>query len=322
MSKFNMDTIKGFAASALAFSKKNAPSIMTGGSIILGWTAAYIFWKQSKKAEAKIKAEEEKLNENTKEHENLSVKDKGIIYLQYCWLALVLGLGSTGLSIAANKINLDRLAEMYVLTQFLSNKDEKNKNLIDKLKGELDKKTVTKIENEVRDSRFSEEEIKSELKQMKDAGETTTLFIDMVTGKKFRAKMFDVREGVYKFNEDLKKYRTDLVMEKINGPYYVSSSPFKEKIDDILESDEFNCVYSSSSLSDFLEYIGEKTDRESSKLADNVEFRYYGGSIDPVEWSSVFNFKKFEDPETGVPAVCYIDYDDCLAPSHELMDRE
>lgn len=321
MSKFNLDAIKGFAASALAFSKKNAPSIMTGGSIILGWTAAYIFWKQSKKAEAKIRAEEEKLNENTEEHESLSVKDKGIIYLQYCWMALVLGLGSTGLAIGANKINLDRLAEMYVLTQFLSNKDEKNKDLIEKLKGEVNKKTVDKIENEIRDSKFSDEEIKTELKQMKDNGETTTLFLDLVTGKKFRSNMFDVREGVYHFNEELKKARTDIVIEKINGPYYVSDAPWKEKLDEILESDEFSCVYSSCNLSDFLSFIGENTDYESAKLADTLEFRYYGGNCDVIEWSSVFKFKKFEDPETGVPAVCYIDYYDFLYPSNELMDR-
>ena len=88
--KFNlrMSGIKTFAATVLASGKKNAPTLMTGGSIILGWTAAYIFWKQGRKAEKKIEAEELYLNRDLDadapldQRQKLPTREKLSIYLQ------------------------------------------------------------------------------------------------------------------------------------------------------------------------------------------------------------------------------------------------
>ena len=54
MKKLNFSWLQKFFNSTIAFGSKNAPTIMTGGSIVLGWTAVYVFWKQSKKAEEEI----------------------------------------------------------------------------------------------------------------------------------------------------------------------------------------------------------------------------------------------------------------------------
>ena len=54
----NFDGLKGIATSSIAFGKKNAPAIMTGGGILLFWGAGYLFWKESRKAEKAILAKE------------------------------------------------------------------------------------------------------------------------------------------------------------------------------------------------------------------------------------------------------------------------
>ena len=53
-----MNTAKGWLSTGLAFGKKNAPILMTGGGITLGWLGAYVLWKQSKKAEQVIAKKE------------------------------------------------------------------------------------------------------------------------------------------------------------------------------------------------------------------------------------------------------------------------
>ncbi|MBQ6435455.1 MAG: hypothetical protein IJJ09_05605 [Synergistaceae bacterium] len=165
---FDISKLKAFGAAAIASGKKNAPTIMTGGSIVLGWLGVYLFWKQSKKAEKKIEYEEERINyvepgavEKPK-HEDLPLKEKLIIYAEYCWPAAVCGLASTGLAIGANHLNLSRLTEMALLTKFMTEKDGKQQELIDKLKAEVGEKKFLEMKEELREEKYPEEEMKQE----------------------------------------------------------------------------------------------------------------------------------------------------------------
>ena len=63
MSKwFDISKLKTLAAGIVASGKKNAPTLMTAGSIALGWLGVYFFWKESRKVEQKIEFEEALLN--------------------------------------------------------------------------------------------------------------------------------------------------------------------------------------------------------------------------------------------------------------------
>lgn len=322
MSKFNlnMDTLKKFGAGLLASGKQNAPSLMVAGSIILGWGAAYIFWQQGRKAEQKIAVEEMKLNEDKDSDipldqlEKLPVRDKAIIYLQYCWMAAVMGVGSTALAIGANKLNLSRLAEMALLTQFMNSKDEKQKQLIEKLKGEVSQKKFEEMKDEIREEQFPKSEV---LAAMTEApGNGTTLFIDCVTRNRWRGNIMDVTNGIAEFNSELKSKRQDAIKKRLGDAFYVSSdSPWG-----LEDEDNMSEVYSAIDADEFLKAIGETDYDNTARIGELLEFRYYGGA-DPVKPVDILEYKNYEDPSTGLPVVCFIDYTELLSPSEELMDR-
>lgn len=318
MSKINMNGLKSIIGNAIAFGKKNAPSIMTGGSILLGWAAAYVFWKQSKKAEQKIKNEEDKLSEE----ESLETKEKFVIYLQYCWMALVMGVGSSGLAIAAHKMDLSRLVEMYAMTQFLENKNGEQKTMIDKLKGEVDNKRIREIENEIIDEKYPKDEILKEVMSEPVGESNSTLFIDKVTHTKFRANIVDVTSGIYDFNRMLTERRNSMIKKrtKFSDPFVSQSdTPFGDL--DNENGEYYSDVYSSLGLDIFLDCIGESSDEENdTRLGELLEFRYYGGG-ELLKPAQILFYKKYTDPKSGFPEVCFIDYTEYLSPTSELIER-
>lgn len=325
MAKLNLCLPKGkeLLASVFAFSKRNAPSLMTGGSILLGWTAVYIFWKQSKKADSKIAAEEKKLSENSSDNEKpeLPKKEKAIIYLQYCWLALILGVGSSGLSIWAHKIDLSRLAQLYMLKEFLEEKSGKQETLINELKGAIkDKKKITDIEDKILGNEHTEDDIVTAM--AKAPGNGQTLIIDRVTGAKFRANILDVRAGIARTNEALKNKRNKMIKGKLGSPFFSSSNTsFSEYDLDEENNDRTRDIYSSIDLEAFLREIGEFLDDNIDKrIGEILEFRYYGGG-DLLKDNQILSFKNYLDPATGIPAVCFLDYTEYLSPSSELIER-
>ena len=311
--------IKGLAAGLLASGKKNAPTLMTAGSVVMGWTAVYIFWKQGRKAEKKIEYEESLLNADLdsdtplEDLRKLPIKDKFIIYLQYCWMAALLGIGSTGLAIGANGLNLSRLTEMALLTQFMTDKDDKQQKLIEKLKAEVGEKKFVEMKEELREEQFPKEEVMKAVTAAPANGQT--LFIDVVTGKKFRASILDVTNGIAEFNERLKDRRKEAVRKRIGDAFYVSSDmPWGT------DEDAASDIYSSMDVEVFLKCIGEITGKNEARIGDLLEFRYYGGG-DPVKQNQILEYKNYVDPDSGFPVVCYIDYSELLAPSSELIER-
>lgn len=353
--KFGLDKLKAFGLTALTAGKKNAPTLMTAGSVILGWTAAYFFWKQGKKAEKKIEYEEERLNADLdsdtplSELRHLPKKDKFIIYLQYCWMSLAMGIGSSALAIGANQLNLSRLAEMALLTQFMTNKDEDNKKLIEKLKKEVPKKKVREIELEQYHERMDEEEIAKKMREMMESGDNRTLFVDRMTKNVFAADILKVTSGLEQFNNHLLKRRSDAVDKELKktwdqykegdendpkSPYYVrGDDPYSDdeycvNIDEIREAIENGVeVYSSADVSELLYMIGEIGRMESCRLGEMLEVRCYSNAEAPLQQNKILNyddsFKKtyFKEGEQP-PEVCIIDYCDDVYPTYELAERD
>jgi len=330
MSRWNyfIDKAKDYAMGVAAAGKKNAPSLMTAGSIILGWTAGYLFWKQSQKAEKRIEYEERKLDEQTdsdippEERPKLSRKDKIVIYLQYCWTALVLGVGSSGLAIGANKLNLSRLAEMYMLTQFMQGNNDKQNELIEKLRAEVGDKKFAEMKEEMRDEQFPKEDIQEEINTHPKDGKT--FFIDRVTGNKFWKKFETVKDGINEIGDDLEKKR-DKQIAKLkrsleNDPYFVKEdSPFVTEED---VYDEYGDVYSAIDMEEFVRKIGEIQGKDSCALGELMEFRYYGGISERITDKKVLDYERFVDPEDGYITVCYLDYRDLLSPTQSLMEKD
>ena len=323
-----LDKLKGFGASALAFGKQNAPSMMTGGGIILGWAAAYIFWKQGKKAEEKIRAEEAKLNENNKseapeDQVKLPKKEKFTIYLQYCWTAMAMGIASSGLTIWAHKIDLSQLAEMYMVTQILEKKNDDQGKMLEKLKEEVGEKKVHALENDILEEDYPDEELRREILSV--PGKGRTLFSDETRFKfRFRGEIQDVKDGIYDFNALMqKRYKKALdkamvkqKASKFSDPFFASDNPYR----DINEETEelFTPIFVEGTLDEFLDCIGQGYG--PSGLGDKMVFRYSGEGM-CVDPNKVMTYKNFTDPETGVAQFCRLDYMDYLVPSVEFEDR-
>jgi len=323
---FNICKLKEFGASALAFGKRNAPTMMTGGGILIGWVAAYVFWKQGKKAEEKIRVEE------TESEQELPKKEKIAIYLQYCWTALALGVASSGLTIWAHKIDLSRLAEMYVVTQFLEKKNEDQNKMLEKLKDEVGEKKVREIKNEIMEEDYPDEELKREVLSVPGSGRT--LFCDETRFNfKFRSEIEDVKDGFVRFNDMMEKKLAKAVERELNkAGKKVDRRSLEEKLKDPMYVSESEHPYEDTSpypetpifveepLDTLLEYLG--CDGGPSGLGRSMMIRYYrhGQRINPYS-ETVMNYKDFVDPATGVAQFCRINYTDFLVPSIDFEDR-
>lgn len=333
--KFGFDKLKDFGASALAFGKKNAPSLMTGGGILIGWTAAYIFWKQGKKAEEKIRSEEEELNKNNpseapEDQKKLQTRDKIAIYLQYCWMALVLGIASSGLTVWAHKIDLSRIAEMYMVSQFLEKKNEDQEKMLEKLKNEVSEKKIHELENDIIEEDYPDEELRRDVLSLRGTGRT--LFCDDTRfSYKFRANIEDVKDGILNFNEMMRKKYTKAVERELNKKSGGKDTrSLEEKLKDPMYYSDSESPYEDASpypdtpvfveepLDTLLDYMYDHDG--SSGLGQNLVVRYYGkgACIDPNE---VMKYKEFVDPESGIAQFCRLNYTKYLVPSIEFEDR-
>lgn len=328
--KFSWNSVKAFASAALASGKKNAPTLMTAGSIAIGWTAVYIFWRQSKKAEAKIseKIEEHTAEEACPEEEqgepvDISRREKFTIYLQYCWLAAVLGLVSSGLTIGANAINLSRIAELALAVQFMDKNGEKRKKLVNALEQKLGKKETEEVKSAVYSEYVNDDEIASKLAEMIKQGDKRTLFIDASTSKIWAKDCQTVRDGIYRFNEAMRKqYKENAIMAKgildrVNdesedyedcedcedpygpfgyskdGEYYDEESAHRKNTAPWYGKNEAKSIMSSirgvGSLSDLLSRIGETCHKDGVRIDELAEFHCYSDSH-VFTWDDIAHF--------------------------------
>jgi len=348
---FSLAKLKSFGLAALAAGKQNAPSLMTAGSIICGWGAVYLFWKQSRKAEKKIENEEERLNADLdsdtplSDLRRLSKKDKIIIYLEYCWTSLILGIGSTALAIGSTKLSMDRLAKMMLVTQFMSNREEDSQKLIKKLKNEIPDKKVVELENEVYREKLDEEEIVKKMREMMESGDTGTLFVDYHTGRNFSSPALSVSTGIENANETLLQRRNDAIRQEVkmtldeykkdaSDPFFVSSdTPWHTSEKDSVSVEELENlieqtydIYSTLDLSDFIYLIGERSSPASASLGELLEFRCFKNTI-PIKEKEILHYdtyykKKYFSQDENPPEVCIIDYEPLMYPTYELSERD
>lgn len=349
--------LKTFGAAVLASGKKNAPTLMTGGSIVIGWTAVYMFWKQSRKAEKAIENQEFTLNASEDadrpldQVEKLSKKEKFVIYLQYCWSSALMGVLSSALAIGANQLNLSRIAEMALLTQMIGEKDEKQQKLIDKLKDALPNKEVEKIELENCAESVDEDAVKARLKEMIDKGDTRTLFVDVFNDDMKELDQATVTNGIEDFNVMVLKRKASAVNEKLHSlrigcddeddddsdsPFYADDDSPRSKsknpwwLNNVkklspVEIEIINSVWASGSLSEFLYYIGFIDSPKGDRRGELLEFRCTSDDM-PIHQRDILRYEtKYKDafgPGVVVPTVCYIDYADLLMPTYELVERD
>ena len=319
MLNIKWNKLEKFGKSILAFGRKNTTSLMTGGGIILGWTAVYIFWKESRKADEAIAIKQSELPEG----ETVPTKEKIITYLQYCWISLLLGLGSTGLEIWAHELDLSKITEMYVVTKFLEDKNAKQGKLIEKMEGEMKEKQVREMKSELIDEEYPKEEIEKHLSHFDYGdGSNNTLFILRGTDQRFYGDIVKVTSGIAEANQVLKNKRKKMIESKIfKDPFYAKGdTPFPEP--ECTEDYAYSDIYSSMSLATVLAYIGaiDKEDKNQRIADELLEVRYYGGA-DPLPPTDILFYKDYIGPGGGLPAVCYIDLSDYLLPTNELMER-
>ena len=302
----NTAWIENTVKSVLTFGKKNATNLMTGGGIVLGWAAVYVFWKQSKNAEKAIEYEEKKRSEAKGEPVELEKKEKFIYYLQYCWVSLLMGLGSTGLSLYSHKLDLDEIAKAYMLSQFYKNKNDDNEKMIEKLKEEVKPKKLEEIENETVKEKI--EEKLNNGKPIVATGKGNTLFVSDYGDVKFRSSIMEVNKGLYRFKSWLRDKRDSELKKRFADPFYASDNPYPDDLD----------IYSSADADEFFECLGIM----GTKLGTLLEFRDYGYR-DYLNDEDVLKYTKdVVDPDTGEPTICYITIEHLLRPTNELIERD
>ena len=321
-------SFKKIIGTVLTFGKQHAPELMTGGGIALGWVGVYIFWKQSRKAEKCIAEEESKLNTDESgepldipedEKQTLSVKEKFVIYLHYCYLSLIFGVMSSGLVFWANRIQASQLIEAMMLTKLVTDKDAEKKDYVKSLEEEVGEKKTEELRMKTYRERFSAEDIVSLMREMMEDGDDRTIFIDSFTGSIFPQRILDVSNAIAELNSELRFLRETEIKKKkkFNDPYYVSESPW-------WNDDAFDDVYSTVDLSKFLYRLGEASKRTGCRIGELVEFHYYGGS-DMLKQSDILVYeplyKTYFSKDEVPPEVCYIDYSDYLSPSMKALDR-
>ena len=288
------------ARGALAFSKKNLPSIMVGASIAGFWAAIIFIAKDAPKAKEEIESK----------GEDLKLKDKTIIYVKHCWRGMVTGLAATGLGIGAQGINIERLAGAYMLAQMYKDDGEKLKKQI--LKEEDGPKKLENLKKAVLEEDFPDDVVDSYIQTA--PGNGNTLFIDTVTGAKWMGDIVDVMSGINEANELLRDEYNKAYKRVYKGAFSASEGP---------HYDEYNPeVYGTLALDEFLAMLGMDTEvgYESIKLGGLLEFRLFSDS-NILKPSQILDYKKYKDA-SGNPKVCFIrNYDELLSPTSELLER-
>ena len=234
----NFSWVSKAARGALAFSKKNLPSIMTGASIAGFWVAIVLIAKDAPKAKEEI---EEK-------GEDLKLKDKAVIYVKHCWRGMVTGLAATGLGIGAQGVNIERLAGAYMLAQMYKDDGDKLKKQI--LKQEDGPKQLENLKKAVLEEDFPDDVVDSYIQTA--PGNGNTLFIDTVTGAKWMGDIVDVMSGINEANELLRDEYNKAYKHIYGGPFSAKEGP---------HHDEYNPEdYGTLALDEFLTMLGMDTE--------------------------------------------------------------
>lgn len=336
------NSAKEILSKGMMMSKKNAPILLTGSSIAIGWFAVYLFWEESRKAEKRIAYDKKVLNEEkgidpeSKEAVDVPKKEKFNTYLGYCWPSLVMGLTSTGLAVAGQKISMDRIRDAYLMTQFLTQKSEKQEKLNQTMADELGEKKIRLQKRKVFDEDFSEEEILDAWNRPGAEGDIILLDHTMHIAKRISVDAFD--KGVHKANDILlKRYRDayrryhDRKDDQDTAFFVQGDFSYVAAVANTKEHDEN--IYSTLDLAEFLQcFTLIPGDSFGARIGEINEFRCYDDSHNPITKEGIIQGYKdaddnvifIDDPDSGevrkvkIYDMEYIEY---LCPTSELMER-
>ena len=152
--KLNGATLKNVAKSAGKFVEKNAP-IIAAGAAIAGMVSAVVLAikagpdVQRALEEAEIKKNEKALNERIKDGndetpiENLTWKEKGLVYAKYYWKTVLLVLLSAACMITSVSISNKRLAAMGIIAAAAESNLSDLENAAKEVMGEKNWKKVS-----------------------------------------------------------------------------------------------------------------------------------------------------------------------------------
>lgn len=298
---FNIDWIKGAAKTALAFGKKNLPSLMVGGSVGLQWLSLILMMVEAPKAVEKIEATQEQ--RAAEDQEPMTKVEKAMAYGTTCWPSLVTMAGSSALEICAHKNLLNHVGEMYMLAQLYKEDGEKlRKQILNEKGGE---KKLDQYCDQIFEEEHPVEEI-AEIHQRMDIPVGETLIKDETTGIQKSMPIDRLRCGFDQFNEMMHDRWAESYEKAVKKKFALKSEddaffsdgdkPWGTKRDDDLLR---TTIYVRASLDEFLTCIGFKDPHSPpSDIGQAFEFHYYGTGP-CVDYNKVVRFKDFIDPATG-----------------------
>ena len=297
---FNFGGIEKLAKAALAFGKKNLPSLMVGGSVGLQWLSLILMMVEAPKAADQIKETERQREED--DQPKMTKLEKTAVYGSNCWPSITSMIGANVLEVCAHKNMLNHVGELYMLAQLYKDDGDKLRKQILKEDG-----GEKKLE-EYCDQIFIEDHPVEEVIGKPESYEIPngeTLVFDETTGVKFSVPIDKLRYGFDEFNEMMRERWKDAyekaIAKKLSGKY---GDAFFSDSDNVWgsksESEDIKSViYVRASLDEFLACIGEKSPHSTmSDLGELLEFHYYGTGP-AADYNKLVDIEKYKNPNSG-----------------------
>lgn len=278
--KINWKAVPEALAVVGKYGKQHLPTIFVITGLGLSVYSKVLTAHESVKAQKAIDHEARERLDNGKEP--LDRIGRAKIYLEYCWLSMLVESGGIALILAAHKINLGKIAAMTSLYQVSKNELRELKN---KIVDEGGKASLKNLEREIRGENFNAEELQEG--GIYETGKGNTLFIDKFTGASFHSSITFVNTAITELNTQLQE-----------GTGYGENGYVE--------------------LTDFLDLLGENS--RNKKCGKYCAFRY-NSPRDVIHPQQILDWHDYVDPTTGEPRVCFIDYADFLTPSDDFVER-
>ena len=187
--------VKEFVKPVLAFTKKNAPQILSGLSVVTGGLAVI---SAAKNRDKHVELRNEKI---TEEHDKLTIAEELECGVKAYWSTGLIFIGSCALSFAANKSYIEKLATMYAAVKLSEKELGGLETAVEKTFGEsgLEKAEDTKAKDTALELSKTLDESK-----IIDTGLGTEIFHDPKTGRTFYCSYEAVKSAFLEIEAALK----------------------------------------------------------------------------------------------------------------------
>ena len=311
--------LKKAAAATMAFGKKNAPALAAGGSIAMNWGALFLFGKELLVAQKRIDIKVATMNAEVatgdnvlgtmKAERDLTWQEKAIMYLECCWPSLVVKLGADVLSAYGAKFSMNEITSALMLASMYKEDGEKLKKQILE-DPEAGKKKLDEYEKKSTREEYPPEKMIEEGKTA--GGEGRTLFIEKKTGRKVWGDLTTMQRKIYDIRDDMDARVDKAYKRKFGDAFFASDSPYPDDTD----------VYVTLDYDALLEALGFTKRGDKTDMGDIIEVRHYYGEGDFLNFNEVFDMDPTRDPVTGVPVLCYVNFNPWIHGTQELQERE